>query len=476
VPKALSAVAATAAALNVVPQLGHETLYVGIDVGKLHHVAGFVSPTLLARHQRFESCPALTFAQSREGFRALADRMQAYVPLTQVYALLEVTGHYHKALAQYLHELDIPVYLMHVQKRHAGLLKSDKRDALGLANHLYNALETGVQTADPLLAVRRLAPPTEAAARLQGMVHHREELIAERTQRKNKLTAICDELFPEFTQICKDPNLPSALALRQAFPTPAAVATASLNALAAARSGNHPSVAKLVELQRLAQHSIGTHDVARVRGVTFEQHQFIVELAVIQQHVEALEAEIALEIADSREGQILTSIPGIGPTHAATILALIGNIANFDRPAQLKAYCGWAPTISQSGKTLDRARLTPRGTRLLKHTLYLDVWQTLRYPDYEFARLYAHLVPHKCTYDERTRQFRGRGKVIGRIAGQLISVLFTLLKRDQERLASGGPVPVPEFYDPEVHRRHRAGQYPPPVRTTLGHVVQLPTS
>jgi transposase len=474
-PQAHSPAAAAAPPLHLVPQLGHETLYVGIDVGKLQHVAGFVSPSLLARYQRFESCPALTFAQSREGFRALADRIQMYVPLTQVYALLEVTGHYHKALVQYLHELDIPIYLMHVQKRQAGLLKSDKRDALGLANHLYNALEKGVQTADPLLAVRRLASPTEAAAQLQGMVQHRQELIAEQTQRKNKLTAICDELFPEFTQICKDPNLPSALALRQAFPTPTAVATASLNALAAARTGTHPSTAKLVALQRLAQQSIGTRDVARLRGLTFEQQQLIVELAVIHRHLEALEAEIAQVIAYSREGQILTSLPGVGPIHAATILATIGNIANFDRPAQLKAYCGWAPTVAQSGKTLDRARLTPRGARLLKQTLYLVVWQTLRYPDNEFARLYAHLVPRKCSYDERTRQFRGRGKVVGRIAGQLITVMFTLLKRDQERLTSGEPAPDPELYDPEVHRRHRAGQYAPPARTKLGNVVQLPS-
>ena len=113
--------------------LAHETLYVGIDIGKLEHVAGFVSRTLLSRYQRFESCPALTFEQSREGFRALLDRIEELVPLTQVYALLEVTGHYHKALLQYLHECEIPVYLMHVQKRQAGLLKSDKRDALGLA-------------------------------------------------------------------------------------------------------------------------------------------------------------------------------------------------------------------------------------------------------------------------------------------------------------------------------------------------------
>lgn len=467
---------ASSTTLHVVPQLGHETLYVGIDVGKLQHVAGFVSQSLLTRHQRFESCPALSFANAREGFRALADRMQTYVPLTQVYTLLEVTGHYHKALVQYLHELDIPVYLMHVQKRQAGLLKSDKRDALGLANHLFNALEKGVQTADPLQAVRRLAPPTATAAQLHGMVQHREELIAERTQRKNKLTAICDELFPELTQICKDPNLPLALALRRAFPTPAAIATASLSALKAARRGSRPSDEKLVELQRLATQSIGAKEVARVRGLTFEQAQLIAELDLLQQHVEALDAEIAQVITQSRDGQIVTSIPGIGPTQAATVLAMIGNIANFDRPAQLKAYCGWAPTLTQSGVTVDRARLTPRGVRSLKGTLYLAVWHLVRHPDNEFARLYTHLVPRKCVYDERTGRYRGKGKVIGRVAGQLITVIFTLLKRDQERVAhaKGGVVAAPELYDPELHRRHRAGQYHPPVRTKLGTMEQLP--
>jgi hypothetical protein len=124
---------------------------------------------------------------------------------------------------------------MHVQKRQVGLLKSDKRDALGLANQLYNTLEKGVQSADPLQAVRRLAPPTAAAAQLQGMIHHREELVRERTQRKNKLTSICDELFPECAVVGTNPNSASVLALRTAFPTPAALASARVSALVAAR-------------------------------------------------------------------------------------------------------------------------------------------------------------------------------------------------------------------------------------------------
>lgn len=128
------------------PLLAQETLYVGVDIGKRAHVAGFLSVTLLTRHQRFEHCPALSFDNSREGFRSLLDRIQTFVPLTQVQVLLEVTGHYHRALMQYLQNLDIPVYIIHVQKRREGLLKSDKRDALGLANQLYNQLESATRS------------------------------------------------------------------------------------------------------------------------------------------------------------------------------------------------------------------------------------------------------------------------------------------------------------------------------------------
>ncbi len=118
----------------------------GWMLGKRRTEPSFISSTLLTRHQRFEHCPALAFENSREGFRSLIDRIKTYVPLTQVQALLEVTGHYHRALLQYLQELDIPVFVIHVQKRQEGLLKTDKRDALGLANQLYNQLESAIRS------------------------------------------------------------------------------------------------------------------------------------------------------------------------------------------------------------------------------------------------------------------------------------------------------------------------------------------
>lgn len=50
-----------------IPLLLHESLYVGIDIGKGEHVAGFVSTTFLERHQRFEACPVLVGENPREG-------------------------------------------------------------------------------------------------------------------------------------------------------------------------------------------------------------------------------------------------------------------------------------------------------------------------------------------------------------------------------------------------------------------------
>jgi transposase len=465
-------------AVHPVPLLAHEALYVGIDVARKTHVAGFVSRTLLQRHERFEGCPALSFDNSRAGFRNLIERMEEYAALTQCAVLLEKTGHYHQTLVQYLLDLDLSVYLMHVQSRPAGLLKTDKRDALGLANTLYTQLELGAQVADRAHLVRRAVPPTEAAAQLRGLIRHRYELTHEATQRKNKLTAICDELFPEFPLIFKDPNAVSALAIRERFPTPHALAMASLGDVLCLRIGHHLTEAKLRQVQEVALTSIGTHDVARQHGLVLEQRQLIAELRILQEHLEELSAEIERIVEGSREGRILRSIPAIGPIQAGAIIAAIGHIDNFSSAAALRAYCGWAPQVVRSGTTLDHVHLTRGGTRTLKQMFFLIVCNAIQM-DCEWAHIYQRLVQKRCVYDERKRAYTGRMPIIGRIAGQMISTVYALIKRDAELLvhhAPGKALPEPMCYDPSIHKAHREGHYralKPPTRPH-GTLTALP--
>ncbi len=449
--------------LKVLPMLLHESLYIGVDIGKCKDVAGFVSQTLLERHKHFENCPAFTFEASREGFRSFIERIRDYSPLEHVFVLMELTGHYHRSLQQYLLELDIPVYVMHVQRRQMGMIKTDKRDALSLANQLYTQLELGAQVTDKLQVVRRTVPPSEAAAQLKGLMRHRYELMNESTQRRNKLTAICDELFPELTKVLKDPNLATALALREKFPTPHALATASLTALSAVKVGRRTSDANLVQLQQLAAQSIGTKDVARQRSLVLEQSLLIKELRLIQEHLEQLDEEVCQIVTQSREGHILTSIPPISPLFAATLIAVIGSIANFEKACDLKSYLGWAPKREQTGTSYDRTRLTQGGSREAKKAMYLIVWRAIQ-TDTEWAKLYKRLVPRLCAYDERTQSYKGRGRAIGHVAGRLITLIYALLRYDYEvlsHLAPGADPPEPMLYDPEVHHQHRSGHYHP---------------
>ena len=44
--------------------------------------------------------------------------------------------------------------------------------------------------------------------------------------------------------------------------------------------------------------------------------------------------------------------------------------------------------------------------------------------DCEWAKMYQQLLPRMCSYDERIKDYRGKMKVLGRIAGQMASMIF----------------------------------------------------
>ena len=97
----------------------------------------------------------------------------------------------------------------------------------------------------------------------------------------------------------------------------------------------------------------------------------------------------------------------------------------------------------------------------MRQTMYLMVWRAIQW-DADWKEVYERLIARKCHLDERTRRLIGREKVIGRLAGQMTTVIFVLLKQDQEllaHLAPGATPPEPLFYDAALHRKHRMGQY-----------------
>lgn len=440
------------------PAISSKQLFIGVDVAKRSHVAGFSAPELLAHYKRFQRCPWISFENSRRGFEQLVEAMRSYADLGNCVVLMERTGHYHLALLQYLQEQGIATYELHAHKR-MSKQKTDKIDALNLANVAYSQILLGVQVLDEQSRIQRSVPPSETSAALHSLIRRRYELIHSMTACKNKLTAINDEVFPEFTAVIRDPNGIVALDIHAAFPTPAAIAETNIEDLAALRRGYYPSRAALEELQSLARQSIGTRNPGRVHGLVTEKLQLIEELRLLEKHRDTLDAQIAALVEESREGRILQSIPAIGPIAAATIIASIGSIANFERASRLRGYVGWSPVRDQTGTTRDNVKLTPGGSRPLKQTLYLVALRAIK-EDTEFREIYNRLVKAHCAYDERTGRYVGKNKVIGRIAGQIAGVIYSLLKADHDLLsylADGEEAPPPKLYDRELHHAHRTG-------------------
>jgi len=149
----------------------------------------------------------------------------------------------------------------------------------------------------------------------------------------------------------------------------------------------------------------------------------------------------------------------------------------WDKASEVKSYFGWAPQIEQTGISADHARLTKRGTRTMKQMLYLMAMRAVQ-GNNEWAVIYQGLVARMCSYDEKLKKYRGKLKPLGRIAGQMASMIFALLKTDQETLAKvppGQDPPAPMLYDPETRHRHRTGHYSSlKPGTQPRRIIQLP--
>jgi len=103
----------------------------------------------------------------------------------------------------------------------------------------------------------------------------------------------------------------------------------------------------------------------RVRRVFPEEPEMS---AVIEQPRKALEDSVRVlrdhlaKRVDSKLATLLTSIPGVGPTLAATFIAEIGSVHQFPSGKSLVAYAGLDPRVRQSGISLRRnTRITKRG-------------------------------------------------------------------------------------------------------------------
>jgi transposase len=104
------------------------------------------------------------------------------------------------------------------------------------------------------------------------------------------------------------------------------------------------------------------------------------ELDRVYARRDALAGEIEEVFLAHPFGELLSTLPGIGPRTGSRILAEIGDGTRFADGARLASYAGLAPVTWQSGKSINGESQSRRGNHRLKNAMFLAAFASLRDP------------------------------------------------------------------------------------------------
>lgn len=380
--------------------------YIGIDVGKRHHVAFILD----AQGQAVSK--AVRFDNDQDGFDKLLSQL---AKLNQVEAIgLEATGHYWLALYTALTEAGYSLIVLNALQVHAyrksGIRKrkDDRYDAFWIADY--------IRVSQQLPS----SAPQPEFLQLRELTRFRASLTQQMGDCKRKIISILDRVFPEYERFFSNIFIQTSRRLLAEALTPDEFADFDLTELAQllwqTSRGRH-GLTKAEEIQAVASRSI---------GIGFLSDALRVQMSCLLQQLTLLETQRQLldqEIVAIMETlpQHITSIPGIGPVTGAIILAEIGDVHRFPAPEKLVAYAGIDPTIYQSGQfTASQTRMSKRGSPYLRHAL----WQAAFMATQHDPQLRAY-------YQRKRKEGKAHGTTIGAVSRKLIQRIYVILKEQR---------------------------------------------
>jgi transposase len=323
-------------------------LLVGIDIAKAQDVA----QVRLAHTQIVDK--ALTIPNTQAGFESFwahLESRQAETGVREIVCAVEPTGTYHEALARFLeaHGVDVVLVSNHVAHANRRTLdgtwgKSDPKDAHNLCDLLERGHVLFYSLPDePIATLRRLVRLLRLA---------RTELGACKARFRNTLLPA---LGPA--------GEPLSAAVVVALPAPLQVL--------------------LPPAQRRALPAVGA-DLPP--ALAFELTDLAARLVSVRTRIAQIEAELVHVATPLPAYRLLLSLPGVGSTLAAILLAEIGDIAWYTRFSQLRKLAGLDIVRVESGQWAGTARISRGGRALLRWALYQAALGAARTPVWRARR------------------------------------------------------------------------------------------
>ncbi len=339
-----------------------DRLLIGIDIAKRQHVA-----QVRLAHTRILD-KQLDIPNTGEGFDRFWEHLQARqreTGVTTTVCAMEPTGTYHEALARFLeaHGVDVVLVSNRVAHHNRQTLdgtwgKTDPKDA----HNLCDLLERG--------HVLFYSLPDARTATLRRLVRllrqARVELGACKARFRNTLLPL---LGPT------------------GEPLPAAVVAtlpACLQRLGPA-AGEAPRRRGRPRRPEPGPAALAP-GAALPPGVRCELTDLVARLTAVQARIMPLEAALVQVAEPLPAYALLRSIPGLGPTLAAILLAEIGDIAWYTKSSQLRKLAGLDIIWVATGNWTGTARISKCGRPLLRWALYQAALGACRNPGWRARR------------------------------------------------------------------------------------------
>lgn len=309
---------------------------VGIDIGGSKHAVARCRDG----HDKADR-EVLRISEDRAGFDAL-DAWLALQDEPVELVTMESSGHYWMPLASHLGRQGIPVALVnpltakYFAKSRMSRTKSDPADARSLAAM---AMRDRPVARDPL-----------EGTELRQAARFAMTLVTEQSRVCQRLIRLVELGFPELGELFDDPACRTAREVLRVAPTAAAARRRRVGTLADANAG--PGHRRLGEtratrLKEAAATSIAVPELEE--EVAFEVGLLLDQYDLLEAQIERADARVE-GLLDDEVSRRLRTIPGVGPSIAATLIAEIGDIERFDDVDQLLAYAGVHPAERSSGR------------------------------------------------------------------------------------------------------------------------------
>lgn len=391
---------------------------VGVDIAKNVHWAGIILPNGKEIKKSF------SFKNNKKGFESLVETIKNVLTMlnfSKAIIGMEPTGHYWKSFARYLKKIDwikvVTVNPFHVKNAKEFddncQTKNDKKDCITIARLIKDA-----RFFEPYL-------PEGVWAELRNLSNTRAELVRKQGAVKNRIIAIMDEYFPEYTKVFKKIFSRTSEEILKKCPFPEDIKSLGKEKLKKYISQTVKrgySKNQVESIYEEAITSIGTTD--GMIGAKFQLRMYVEEAEMLLRQIKLTEEELENQLKETGYYESIISIQGIGIVSASMLIGEIGEITRFNSYEQIRKYAGLNLVENSSGTHKGKTTISKRGRSLLRSILYKMAF-TMVNTNKEIKELYTYLTTRK------ENQLKKKQAMVA-VTGKILQIVYAVVTRNEQ--------------------------------------------